>query len=264
MALAITGCVSSPRLAADPLPDFTVSASLFESVSPEGPCFTVQGVLVPVGGGPSPTVLNIEAIVMDDTSGSEMLTSQHEGTPIESGRFTIEIPLPDTDALLGAEEVSVHLLDADTRNPLGLPIPVRHTPRAWTAELARDAYSALQANNALHANSAAGLDDDASAPVLLQNGWDNYIDPGTPPTVYRSGGFVHLTGTLEHANNSEGTVMILPEGFRPAFAMRPACEGLPITRDFGINIQANGAVSVSSFEGIYRLYLDGVSFRAAP
>ncbi|MFG0306553.1 MAG: hypothetical protein ACF8Q5_10130 [Phycisphaerales bacterium JB040] len=252
----------------------TITAAFFlQQSSPD--TFTLQGVLSDKGDRLNET-LDIKAVLVDETSGSELVAAELHSVEVVDGLFTLEIPLPEPGALLAADDPALHLINPDTQAPYADPIPLRHTPLAWAsrhAEYADEAGTAAIATNAVqtefattaaYADTAATLTDADAQPVTLVNLWDNFNDPGAPILARRLGGMVFLSGSLLRIPpNIDGQVLTLPEGFRPGEIVRPPVRA-PSTGDpISITIYPNGTMTFSCTFAISNLYLDGISFPVA-
>ena len=209
---------------------FTMTAAMLGEPAVSA-VFTVQGRLEDAGG---PVTDNIPVIALyreTEAAGGEVVFE----TPVlplvvQDGLFTVELPLLEAEELAFAPDLEVVFIDAVTEVPIGAPIALRFTPRAWAAEFARFAdtaasagtaasvTTAASANSASFATSAAvadALSDQQTIEPVLAAGFSNYGFTYDGLRATRVGNMVFLSGTVRSDTGSTGVFATLPPSMHP-------------------------------------------------
>lgn len=236
------------------------------------PIFTIQGVLAD-GAGPVNGSIPVYALIREtEAAGGEVIFETPETVLVaDEGLFALELTLPDPEDLANAGDLIVELYNASDDTKVGAPLPMRFTPRAWTAEFARTAESAgsalaaNSANTANFANSAAVADtlsNDRSIGLDYSAGYENYGFGYDDARATRVGNIVFLSGLVEMTGGGGGVIAILPADMRPIgrHIFSASSNGQYVR----VDVLADGRVQLLTPPQVGWFSLTGLSFPVAP
>lgn len=212
------------------------------------PAFTLQGLLTTQAGPANAPISASVAIRNADTNDILQVTENLTLTPT-NGRFTLTLPLPSTaqsaSQLAGTDNIEITMFD-DSGDPIGQPIPLTFTPRAWAARY------------------AAELTNSATTELALQPNWIEYGGGYANPTATRAGNLVHLSGLAQYlsGNPTGQTLAILPAPYRPA--ARHIFNQNADSNVTRVDILPSGHITVITGTSTSWVPLDGITYPAAP
>lgn len=210
------------------------------------PDFTVQGVLHDAGG-PVTDTIPVIATIEEVGSGSTLWTSPILALVAQDGLFRVDVPLPDAAGLAAAGDLQVVFEDAGTMTPIGGPLAMTFSPRAWAAEYAKTA------------GVAAAIEGDETVDLAPEPGWSNYGSGYSPIRATRVGKMIHLSGLVAGSNYS--AIATLPPGFRPS--ERNMCAGMSQNNLVRIDVFTDGRIYFTTGTSVGFISLNGISFPAA-
>ncbi len=155
--------------------------------------------------------------LLDANTGETIRSFAVDDVVAADGLFTVEVPLPDTEALLAAGPITAQINSRDFGD-IGGAITVGYTPRAWTAQRAASAQladTALKADFAETAGTADAISNTERITLVPEPPFS-----GGAVIASRVGDLVYLSGSITVSPDSSfisEIVPTLPDGFRPEF-----------------------------------------------